>query len=168
MQGRNARAMKSFLKVVFAVYLVLLLWLVLFKFSYDLVSVIATVHIRSLNFIPFAGNGRREMLENLLIFVPFGLLLSVTAKRMTMWWKLVIILAFSVAVEITQFVLAIGRTDITDVITNTLGGLLGLGLYALGKKHMDKGKLDMVIGVVVAALLAIVILLRTLVFRFKY
>ena len=34
--------------------------------------------------------------------------------------------AFSLAVEIIQFALAIGVTDITDIITNTLGGFIGL------------------------------------------
>ena len=31
--------------------------------------------------------------------------------------------------EIMQFVFAVGATDITDVITNTLGTLIGVGIY---------------------------------------
>lgn len=160
--------MKSFSKTVFVAYLLILSWLVLFKFSYDILSVIATFHMRSLNLVPFFGNGRQEMFENLIVFIPFGLLLSVNFKRMTLRQKLAIIFTYSFAVELLQFVLAIGRTDITDVTTNTAGGLLGLLLYELGKKYIDDKRLDVIIGVTISVLLVIVILLRTLVFRVKY
>ena len=33
--------------------------------------------------------------------------------------------------ETMQYVLAIGRSDITDVLTNTVGGLLGLAVYSM-------------------------------------
>ena len=37
----------------------------------------------------------------------------------------------SFLLETTQYVLAIGRSDITDVLTNTVGGLLGLIVYLM-------------------------------------
>lgn len=160
--------MKPLSKFIFAGYLLVLLWLVLFKFSYDIVAVIETLHVRVLNLIPFNGNSRREMLENMLVFIPFGLLLSVNFKRTLSWRKLAIICIFSCTVEVIQYVLAIGRTDITDVITNTFGGLVGLALYEFGKKYIDNQKLDRVVVVVTAILLTAVILLRTLVLRIKY
>ena len=33
-----------------------------------------------------------------------------------------------------QYVLAIGRSDITDVLTNTVGGLLGLAVYSMAAR----------------------------------
>jgi glycopeptide antibiotics resistance protein len=33
--------------------------------------------------------------------------------------------------EIIQFVLAIGRSDFTDILANTLGGVIGIGIYQL-------------------------------------
>lgn len=33
--------------------------------------------------------------------------------------------------ETMQYVLAIGHSDITDVLTNTVGGLLGLAVYSM-------------------------------------
>lgn len=30
-----------------------------------------------------------------------------------------------------QYILAVGRSDITDVLTNTAGGLLGLAVYSM-------------------------------------
>ena len=43
--------------------------------------------------------------------------------------KLLIIAGISLLLEITQYILAIGSSDITDLITNTAGGLLGCLLY---------------------------------------
>ena len=40
--------------------------------------------------------------------------------------KLLAVVALSVTYEVLQYVLAIGASDITDVITNTLGGAAGL------------------------------------------
>jgi len=160
--------MKSFQKTIFIAYLTILSWLVLFKFSYDILSVIATFHTRSLNLVPFVASSKRDMLENLIVFIPFGLLLSTNCKRITLWHKLAVIFTYSFAIELIQFVLAIGRTDITDIITNTVGGLLGLALYELGKKYIDNEKLDRLIGVIIAILLIIVIALRTLILRVKY
>ncbi|MDN5274963.1 MAG: glycopeptide antibiotics resistance protein [Candidatus Saccharibacteria bacterium] len=162
--------MKPLPKVVLAVYLLILLWLVLFKFSSDFSSVLLDHQMRSLNLVPFAGSswGLSEMISNVVVFVPFGLLLSVNFKRITVWRKLIYIFIFSVIVEALQFILAIGVTDITDVITNTLGGFLGLMLYTLGAKCVDKEKQDWFLVVAGVILLTILILLRFLVFKVRY
>ena len=36
----------------------------------------------------------------------------------------------SFLLETMQYILAVGRSDITDVLTNTAGGLLGLAVYS--------------------------------------
>lgn len=149
--------MKSLAKVLLALYLLILVWLVLFKFSLDL-SPILDYQTRSLNLIPFAHvsrNNLRETIYNFVVFIPFGLLLSVNLKRANVWQRLAIILIFSLAVEIIQFVFAIGVTDITDVITNTSGGFLGLILYALLNKFIDTKKLDRSIVITGTILLAL-------------
>lgn len=167
-------SMQCIYKLVFALYLLILLWLVLFKFSFDFSSVL-DYHIRSLTLIPFSGAfdrsvgaGLREIIYNIVVFIPFGLLLSVNLKGITAWRKLAFVFVFSVAAEIIQFVLAIGRADITDVIMNTLGGFIGLALYGLGKKYVDSKKLDWFIVMTSAALLMLFILLRLFVFKVSY
>lgn len=162
--------MKPLSKTILALYLLTLLWLVLFKFSYDLSSVLLDHQSRSLNLIPFAGasRGLREMIDNFVVFIPFGLLLGVNLKQTGFWRKLAFIFSFSIAVEMLQFVLAIGTTDITDVITNTLGGLLGLILYDFSKKYVDNEKLDRFIVVTGMILLILLILFRVLVIRVRY
>ncbi|WP_146548255.1 glycopeptide resistance protein VanZ-A [Rummeliibacillus suwonensis] len=134
-----------------ALYLVILIWLVLFKFSFNISSVLNYQH-RSLNLIPFAApsivNGEinfRESIYNCIVFIPFGLLLNVNFKKTGFYPKFAFILFFSLTAEFLQFVFAIGATDITDLITNTAGGFLGLKLYELSNKYMNNEKLDRVI-----------------------
>ena len=163
--------MKSLPRTVLAMYLFVLLWLVLFKFSADPLSVLANYHTRSLNLIPFAGVSRSNLHEtayNIVAFIPLGLLLSINLKQTDFWRKLTYIWVFSIGIEVVQFIFAIGRTDITDVITNTLGGFVGLGLYRIGKRYIDNEKLDRFIIGTLLVLMLIFLLLRTLVLRVKY
>jgi glycopeptide antibiotics resistance protein len=139
-------------KGMLALYLVILVWLVLFKFSFHL-SIIFEHHRRSINLIPFAASHTGEMILNCIFFIPFGLLLSVNYKKVNLPVKLALILLFSFSAESLQYVLAIGATDVTDLFTNTLGGLLGLILYRIGEKFMNPNRLDTVIITVGAILL---------------
>jgi glycopeptide antibiotics resistance protein len=65
------------------------------------------------------------MIDNLIAFIPLGLLLSLNFKRTGFWRKLTFVFMLSLAVEAMQYVLAIGVSDITDVIMNTVGELAG-------------------------------------------
>lgn len=153
-----------------AVYLLILLWIILFKLSIDVAPVL-DYQTRSLNLIPFAGSSRdnlREIFYNFVVFIPFGLLLSVNLKRANIWRRLAFVCIFSLAAEMIQFVLAIGATDITDVITNTAGGFLGLILYDLSNKYVDNEKRDRFIVVAGTILLILFILLRFLFFKVRY
>jgi glycopeptide antibiotics resistance protein len=161
LKDSEAPHVKSLAKALLALYLLILVWLVLFKFSLDL-SPILEYQTRSLNVIPFAGlsrNNLRETIYNFVVFIPFGLLLSVNLKRAGFWQRLAIILGFSLAVEIIQFVFAIGVTDITDVITNTFGGFLGLIFYDLLNRFVDTKRLDRSIVIAGTILLALFVLL---------
>ncbi len=80
------------------------------------------------------------------------------------WRSLAFVCIFSLTVEILQFVFAIGVTDITDVITNTSGGFLGLILYAFSHKYVASEKLDRLIVVTGISLLIFVILLLGVLF----
>jgi glycopeptide antibiotics resistance protein len=64
-------------------------------------------------------------------------------------------LVFSLSAEIIQYIFAIGATDITDIITNSVGGFLGLKLYSLSSQYIQQEKLDRVI-ISIGALLLLV------------
>lgn len=163
--------LKTLSKTLLTLYILILLWIVLFKFSYDLQSILLHYQTRTLNLIPFATASRgnvREMIDNFVVFIPFGLLLSSNFKQAKLWQKLAVVFSFSLSLEILQYVFAIGVTDMTDVVTNTLGGLFGLALYKLGKKYINAQKIDRLIVVAGAFLLIVLLLLRVFVFKVMY
>jgi glycopeptide antibiotics resistance protein len=108
------------------------------------------------------------MIANLVAFIPFGIMLGVNFKKVAWRYKLAVIFAFSVAVEITQYALAIGATDITDVIMNTLGGSLGLAFYSVIGKQTNDGFLDRCILIAGTLSLLVILYLRVFVFIVRY
>jgi glycopeptide antibiotics resistance protein len=158
-------------RVLLAVYLLTLLWLVLFKLSYDIGSILTSHQTRSLNLIPFVTYGQTglsETVSNFVIFIPFGLLLSLNFKTVA-WWRLTLtVLLFSLAVETLQYVLAIGTTDATDVVTNTLGGLAGVMLYRLVNLIVKTQILDRAIITAGTTVFIAFLLLRVLVLQVRY
>ncbi|WP_125582524.1 VanZ family protein [Lacticaseibacillus suibinensis] len=69
---------------------------------------------------------------NVLWFIPFGFgLPSLRRTKIAAWRVIGWGLLLSLAIESLQFVLASGVADIDDVIFNTIGTILGLGLWRL-------------------------------------
>lgn len=123
---------------LFVVYFLVLIWIILFKmqFSFDTLP-----HFRGLNLIPLAGSVIRnnqldynEIILNMIIFIPFGLYLSMVKLNWSFWKKITSIAGVSLLFELLQFLFAIGGTDITDLISNTLGGAVGIGFYLVFTK----------------------------------
>ena len=158
--GAQRPCVKQLARILFAVYLVVLAWLILFKFSIHIASVLH-YDKRSLNFEPFSGasGSSGEAVDNVLVFIPFGLLLSINFKGLKFWNKLLVVLGVSIAAETIQYIFAIGATDITDVITNTLGGLIGITGYDLSSKYIDQERLDKFIVVAGSVVLGLFVLL---------
>ena len=156
-------------KGLLVVYLMILIWFVLFKLRLSIPSLLAGSN-RTLNLIPFAApaikDGRinyGEMIMNCVIFIPFGLLLSSSFKNVRFLSKLGLIFAFSFLMELLQYIFGIGATDITDLITNTLGGFIGLQLYDLSNKFISSKNLDRAI-----IIIGILLLLASLFLRFFF
>ena len=132
---------KTLSRVVFGIYLVWLLWLILFKLTLPLPGRgLPLLRGRSVEWIPFApraigpGQAAREMLDNLLVFVPFGAYLSALFPGWKPWKRIAAGFALSLCFEVLQFVFALGASDVTDVIMNTAGTLCGLFLWRVLQK----------------------------------
>ena len=160
--------MRALSKILFAAYLFILLWLVLFKFSYNPLAVILDFQTRSLNLVPFSYARSSEMAANFIAFIPFGVMLGVNFKRTAFRYKIAVIFAFSLAAEIIQYALAIGAADITDIIMNTLGGFVGLAAYAAIQKHTNKKYLDQGVLIAGTLILLAILYLRIFVFIVRY
>ena len=112
---------KRLTTVLFIIYLIALGWILLFKlgvqFSY--------MENRNVNLIPFAKIDVAEIILNLVIFVPLGIYAGVLFKRWGFVKKLFFFFLISLMFEGLQFIFRIGAFDITDIITNVLGGIIG-------------------------------------------
>ena len=93
------------------------------------------------------------------------LLVAMLEPRRPLWAKLAPIAGTSLAFEVLQFVFAAGASDITDLLSNTLGGAIGLGLYALVRllASSDARALRVCNGVALAGTVAVLALVGVLV-----
>lgn len=107
-------------------YLLFLIWAVLWKCG---ILFIGDGTQRFINLVPFRGNTTWEMEFNILVFLPFGFFFSACRPDSSFLKRLLAILFTTIALEAVQFVLSIGRSDVTDVIMNTLGGIIGILLF---------------------------------------
>ena len=124
--------------VLFFLYCLFIVWAVLFKTSFSLSEFrdMLFSHPRTLNLIPFYYDCDvsirfhiSEVLMNTVLFFPFGVylkMLDIPSRK-----AIVSGLLLSFALEFCQFAFALGSSDITDLITNTLGTASGVCLYLL-------------------------------------
>jgi glycopeptide antibiotics resistance protein len=87
-------------------------------------------------------NGRSELLAenmmNVIVFVPVGVMLGCAFRSMT-WWKVLLIgCGISVSIEAMQYIFHRGFAETDDVMHNTLGCVIGYGLYSLIRMLYDK------------------------------
>lgn len=130
-ENDNDRARKITI-VLFVIYLIVLSWILLFKlgvrFSY--------MEERQVNLIPFRDAlvlNRKidfgEIIMNVIIFLPLGIYAGLLFKRWDFGKNIFFFFLISLLVEGLQFILRVGAFDITDTITNTLGGTIGLLIF---------------------------------------
>jgi glycopeptide antibiotics resistance protein len=144
-------------------YLFVISWMILLKtrFSFALVDT-----RRSLNLIPFGAMAIRngmpnynEVFLNILVFVPLGVFICMLNKKKTFVNLVVPIVVLSLSFEVIQYIFAMGASDITDVIANTFGGLVGIGVFSIFHKIFKESasKIFNVIVMVLAIGLALLI-----------
>ena len=147
MPTRSQRRLTIGLSVV---YIIMLTWLILFKFVTNFKDL---PQLRSINLVPFREsvivNGRidfDEIIYNILVFVPMGIFVCILKPNWTFIQKVLPEFIFSLIFEVLQYIFAIGASDITDVIGNTLGGVIGIGAFAVIEK-MAKDKTIKIINI---------------------
>ena len=144
MRGKKNTGSKKVTLGLLIVYLAVLTWIILFKMELD-IEALRKINLRSMNLIPFAGsvivNGKVELSEiilNIAVFIPFGIYLSMLGQNISFLGKVLPIFAVSLLYETLQYCFAIGASDITDLLGNTLGGVIGIGLFAVSSKILGE------------------------------
>lgn len=150
------------------VYLLVLTWIIVFKLQFSFSGLPA---IRNINLIPFGEsvivNGKisfTEIIQNVLAFIPFGILISVLRDKETFIKKIIPIFLTSLLFEVLQFIFGIGASDITDVINNSLGGIIGIAI-AFGISKIFKNswkKIINIVSIIFAVILVLFILILIL------
>jgi glycopeptide antibiotics resistance protein len=123
---------KDLMFYFFVIYILCLFYVVTFQ----------DVSWSTSNFIPFKEILRysigssmfyKNVLGNMVMFVPFGFFVSYFLKLEKLYSVTLITLITSITIEITQ--LLIGRVfDVDDLLLNLIGGIVGFLLYELVHK----------------------------------
>lgn len=153
------------------IYLIAITWIILFKMQFSLSDLLQVTNFRSINLVPFEGTAvynnqlhYTEIIYNILIFIPFGIYISILKPTWAFLLKLAPIAGVSLLFESLQYIFIIGGSDITDFLANTLGGLIGILIFFLMKK-LFKNKaskaliLFAILGTIAILVLGVLILL---------
>lgn len=160
-QSKINNAANRLTTTLFIIYLIALYWILLLKlgvrFSY--------MGSRRTNLIPFSEHVllNSQNILNVIIFVPLGIYLGILFERWIFAKTLFFVFFVSLIVEVLQYILRLGAFDVTDIITNTLGGSIGIMiLKAIEKVFNNSGKTKKLVNIIAATGTIIMILLLVL------
>lgn len=82
-----------------------------------------------------------HILLNVALFVPVGFLLPFVQpqKLARLSYALLIGMMFTTIIETTQMLLRLGQADLTDIVTNVLGAVIGYLLYKITRRFLRPG-----------------------------
>lgn len=78
-----------------------------------------------------------DMLYNVVMFVPFGIIYCYYQKTFSIYKAIGLSFLTTFSIEAAQFILKTGVVDIDDLIVNTIGSLLGIFLYIALQKILQ-------------------------------
>ena len=119
--------------ILFIIYLIAVFEIIVFKLELPFSNI---GNLRSINLIPFNEslilNGKidfSEIIMNMVIFMPLGIYVEIIFSKWSTTKKFSIFFIISLVCEILQYIFALGASDITDIINNTLGGIIGFLIF---------------------------------------
>jgi glycopeptide antibiotics resistance protein len=143
----SVRLLRTVAFVAFIVYTGLLLYWMFLGFgrtlrpgppySYNIVP-LDTIgrYLRAMHSLPFRVWGV-NLLGNIGIFVPFGILLPIIWVSLRRLGSLLLTVVVALVIlEVSQMLLGAGTMDVDDVLLNVLGMLIGRVVYELLRKRL--------------------------------
>ena len=147
--------LKSVLKVLFVVYILVVIKVIIFKYPIEQLRAIAATWQKSVileglgtaNFVPFRTikmyivyahklNSVENLAGNILVFVPLGFLLPLVMDGMQSFAAVFVnAFTFVLGIEVFQLFSAFGAFDVDDILLNCLGAALGFGFYKILEKR---------------------------------
>ena len=162
---------KKFTLGLFIFYCVILTWIIIFKLQFSFEDL---PHFRSLNLIPFSESAIvndkmnfDEIIHNMLVFIPFGIFIHVLLEEKTLIKQFIPIILTSLLFEGIQYIFAISASDITDVLSNSLGGVIGVVITLVISKITRKNWITLInvisfVGGIGLTLLTVILLLSNM------
>ncbi|MBO7273784.1 MAG: VanZ family protein [Clostridia bacterium] len=156
MTRRNRKINKSLLFSLIVIYLIILLWVIVFKCNYN-----EALHVQEnlqkplidrIEKIPFRKcidaykTGYMSAIEiialifNMICLIPFGCLMRFYTDKK--WSLFVAGVVFSTGVEIFQLFSGWGGLEYADIIINTLGVVVGGYIYDLIRPNMNHKRIN--------------------------
>ena len=131
-------------KILFAAYTIFIVWYTLLKreplanriFRPELFWAIRT-------WIAGGYNGKAESILyflNILFFIPYGFLFPWEEKYGKLSWKSILVAAAltSTLIELSQYIFVLGECEFDDIISNTLGAMIGYWIWwKLSKRKIE-------------------------------
>lgn len=76
-----------------------------------------------------------NIIGNVAAFLPYGFFLPILSEKFRHTFK-VFLLSFSLSltVELMQLIFKVGCFDVDDLLLNTIGGVIGYGIYKLSRR----------------------------------
>jgi glycopeptide antibiotics resistance protein len=164
--SKELTLIKKITLTLFTIFLIILFWIIVLKLN---VHQLYKANTRSINLIPFTQptiiNNKTdygEMILNVLVFIPLGLFSGALYKRWTIIKQVFLFFSVSYLCESFQYIFGTGASDITDIIDNTLGGLIGLmtfrGIEKAYQDHQKAQKLINIIGIIGTLLILLLLI----------
>lgn len=139
---------KKFMYMSFAIYMILLIWVIIFKWSNYIAAQECIITFRKLDLAErfltcqqsFIGFNFFDIILNTILFLPMSL--CFTSLFQKKHFILLIGIVCSFIFEISQFFTCVGMFNIFDIIGNATGCVLGYVLFLFFEKIINKRFVD--------------------------
>lgn len=141
----NDQTLRRLVLAATVMYAWLLIWALVFKLGIPNIMITNYTNLKDMtleerimwDIIPFnyRGDGAyqaRLIMDtalNCFVFAPFGIALSYLFKKQNILRDILVCLGFSLFIEALQLFTLIGNPATEDLITNTVGYFIGIGIY---------------------------------------
>lgn len=133
---------------IFYVYISVVIYLTLMPVITSIPKIffqpLFTMHLNAFSdVIDSNGDAIFQVIINIIMFIPFGILLPILMKKPNIFKVTLCAFLFTLTIEVLQPLLNSWRiSDITDVITNTIGGIVGYFIYKIIVKKFLQSRKD--------------------------
>ncbi len=150
-KGKRKKGFRALCSFLFVAYMAMLIWMALIARAQNNTRELILEPLRSIKAVLSIYNTFdmfKQIADNIIVFIPVGMLLPAAAGRepssKSFWFTCGAGLFISLGIETFQYAFSLGYTEVDDLLFNTLGCMVGAGVFALsGKADFKNGSLTL-------------------------